>query len=156
MELSETAGSSSASNNNNTCVVSGENRNAYQIRCPECGSLIVSPSIALYVPSKPYPLPLCRQKKDGIAVEKERIDSWWCIEKMLDFDNIGFTHACEGVKYLVCADCEMGPVGYLSLESQAHYIAVSRVIHGNQATQNNNGLRILDGDVLEEQNPNES
>lgn len=105
------------------------NRNATQIWCSACGSKILSPGIATFVPLKPYALPLCRQKKNGISVEKENIDSWWCVEKMFDFDNIGFTHASEGVKYLVCADCETGPVGYLCLESQIHYIALSRVKH---------------------------
>lgn len=156
MELSEAGGSSSTSEINDICLVSGENRNAYQVRCPQCGSLILSPSIATYCPEKPYPLPLCRQKKDGVSVEKERIDSWWRVEKMLDFDNIGFTHASEGVKYLVCADCEMGPVGYLSLESQAHYIAISRVTHGNQLPQSDDSLRLVDGDTLEVENAAES
>ena len=32
---------------------------------------------------------------------------------MFDFDNVGFSRTVEdGVKYLVCADCEMGPIGY--------------------------------------------
>lgn len=138
MEINETVSTlnsgsaeSTASTENGevSALVTKENRNALRVYCPRCGSLIISPSVASYVPSKPYALPLCRQKKDGVAVEKEHIEEWWCIEKMLDFDNIGFTHASEGVKYLICADCEVGPVGYLSLESHYHYIALSRITH---------------------------
>lgn len=125
-------------------IVTKENRNALRVYCPHCGSLIISPFIATYVPSKPYALPLCRQKKDGLAVEKEHVDAWWCVEKMLDFENIGFTHAVEGVKYLVCADCEIGPVGYLSLESQFHYIALSRVSHEKPNSQVNDNATLMD------------
>lgn len=63
---------------------------------------------------------------------------------MLDFDNVGFTHASEGVKYLVCADCEVGPVGYLSLESQTHYIALSRVCHEKPKLQANGDTALVD------------
>lgn len=103
--------------------------NALRIRCAACDSPILPPKVASYVPSRPFQLPLCRQKKGGDDVDKETVQSWWCVERMFDFDNIGFTHASEGVKYLVCADCEMGPVGYVCLESQFHYVALSRVKH---------------------------
>lgn len=46
---------------------------------------------------------------------------------MFDFENIGFTHTKDGVKYLICANCEAGPVGYLCPETKNHFVAVSRV-----------------------------
>ena len=51
---------------------------------------------------------------------------------MTDFENVGFCNTVEGIKYLICADCEIGPLGYHDTKSVAEgnplfHIAVSRV-----------------------------
>lgn len=51
---------------------------------------------------------------------------------MTDFENVGFCNTVEGIKYLICADCEIGPLGYHDTHSAAggqplFHIAVSRV-----------------------------
>jgi hypothetical protein len=48
---------------------------------------------------------------------------------MFDFDNLGFSKTVKDVKYLICADCEIGPIGWHSLETKKSYVAVSRVKH---------------------------
>ena len=31
---------------------------------------------------------------------------------MFDFDNVGFSKTVDDCKFLTCADCEIGPIGY--------------------------------------------
>ncbi|VDK53116.1 unnamed protein product [Anisakis simplex] len=72
--------------------------------------------------------PMSKQKKNIKEVEKETLSEWWSVKKAYDFENIGFTHdASDGIKYLVCADCEVGPVGFLCPETNCHFIACKRV-----------------------------
>ncbi|KHN76312.1 Guanine nucleotide exchange factor MSS4 -like protein [Toxocara canis] len=104
-----------------------ENHNASCVKCPTCGCIILAAKVAEYVTERPFKLPLCRQKKNVSTVEKETLTEWWSVKKAYDFENIGFTHASDGVKYLVCADCEAGPVGFLCPETHIHFVALSRV-----------------------------
>ncbi|KAJ1348908.1 hypothetical protein KIN20_004315 [Parelaphostrongylus tenuis] len=71
-------------------------------------------------------LPLCRQEKN-VATQKEAVTGFWIVKDMYDFENVGFTKSDEGVKYLVCADCEYGPIGFLDAESKLHYVSNARV-----------------------------
>jgi hypothetical protein len=48
---------------------------------------------------------------------------------MFDFDNLGFSKTVGDIKYLICADCEIGPIGWHSIESKKSYVAISRVKH---------------------------
>jgi hypothetical protein len=49
---------------------------------------------------------------------------------MYEFDNLGFSNTVGSVKYLTCADCEIGPIGWHSLDTKKSYVAVGRVKHG--------------------------
>uniref|UniRef100_A0A915PQC1 U6 snRNA-associated Sm-like protein LSm3 n=1 Tax=Setaria digitata TaxID=48799 RepID=A0A915PQC1_9BILA len=104
--------------------LSANNRNALPIHCMRCNCAILSPNVASFVDAKPFSLPFCRQAKNSASINTEIINSWWQVERMFDFENIGFTHARNGVKYLVCANCEDGPVGYLCPVTKAHFVAV--------------------------------
>jgi hypothetical protein len=46
--------------------------------------------------------------------EKSPPAGYWSIPTRLSFENIGFSKTAPGstIKYLVCADCEFGPLGY--------------------------------------------
>lgn len=46
---------------------------------------------------------------------------------MFTFENIGFSHTVDNYKYLICADCEMGPVGYHNISTKKCYVALERV-----------------------------
>ncbi|VDK60977.1 unnamed protein product [Onchocerca ochengi] len=107
--------------------LSSNNRNALPIHCMQCNCAILSPNVASFVDAKPFSLPFCRQAKDSTSISAEVINSWWQVERMFDFENIGFTHARDGVKYLICANCDDGPVGYLCPVTKAHFVAVCRV-----------------------------
>uniref|UniRef100_A0A1I8EG42 Mss4 protein n=1 Tax=Wuchereria bancrofti TaxID=6293 RepID=A0A1I8EG42_WUCBA len=94
-----------------------------------CNCAILSPNVASFVDAKPFSLPFCRQAKNSTSINAERLYACyrWQVERMFDFENIGFTHARDGVKYLICANCEDGPVGYLCPVTKAHFVAVCRV-----------------------------
>ena len=49
---------------------------------------------------------------------------------MLKFDNLGFTNTVGMTKYLSCADCDLGPIGYHDLNTKFSYVALSRVAAG--------------------------
>lgn len=78
-----------------------------------------------------FSLPLMHQKsKTPVAdVEAEPLGHYWKVDDMFTFENIGFSHTVENCKYLICADCEMGPVGYHDVTTKCCYIALKRVKH---------------------------
>lgn len=48
---------------------------------------------------------------------------------MFTFENIGFSHTIDDTKFLICADCEMGPVGYHSISTKKCFVALTRIKH---------------------------
>ena len=46
---------------------------------------------------------------------------------MMNFENIGFSKPADGLKYLLCADCDLGPLGFQDVGSNTFYIAANRV-----------------------------
>lgn len=48
---------------------------------------------------------------------------------MFTFQNVGFSHTVGNNKYLACADCEAGPIGYHDVANKKSYVALSRVQH---------------------------
>lgn len=52
----------------------------------------------------------------------------WLLEDIYSFENVTFTRSVDGkMKYLACADCEHGPIGYQDLETQYCYVGINRV-----------------------------
>lgn len=49
-------------------------------------------------------------------------DGYWSVASPLEFENIGFSHSVTSndktVKYLTCADCDLGPLGYHDTEGR--------------------------------------
>lgn len=73
-------------------------------------------------------LPLMVQKfTEDTVIEQEYLRHFWSVNTLYDFENMGFTNTVRGIKYLVCADCEMGPVGYYDLSTKIAYIALKRI-----------------------------
>lgn len=74
---------------------------------------------------------MLEQRKHDIAnPERESVSAFWKVRDMFTFQNVGFTHTFDGNKYLACADCEAGPIGFHDVENKASYVALSRVCHG--------------------------
>jgi hypothetical protein len=62
--------------------------------------------------------------------ERETLTQFWLVIDMFTFENVGFSKTVNTTKYLICADCEIGPIGFVNLEDRTkHYIALSRVKH---------------------------
>lgn len=80
-----------------------------------------------------FSLPLIHQKHSQPAdsLESEKFQDFWTVDDMFTFENIGFSHTVGDYKYLVCADCEMGPVGYHEMSTKKNFIALTRVKHEN-------------------------
>lgn len=49
------------------------------------------------------------------------------VDDIFTFENMGFSHTVESRKYLACAECELGPIGYHDLTSGKSYLSVTRV-----------------------------
>lgn len=61
----------------------------------------------------------------------ETLTDFWLVTGMYTFENVGFTNTVSGdIKYMTCADCEVGPIGWSSLQDKNNfYIAFDRVRH---------------------------
>lgn len=70
-----------------------------------------------------------KQSRDTAHFEAESLSLFWLVADMLTFENVGFSNTVGNTKYLTCADCEAGPIGYHDLVSKNSYVALSRVEH---------------------------
>ena len=52
------------------------------------------------------------------AGQKETVKGFYRVGDMFDFDNLGFTNTVNTIKYLSCADCDVGPIGYHDLTTK--------------------------------------
>jgi hypothetical protein len=72
-----------------------------------------------------------RHKKEQVA-EGETLGDFWLLDDMFKFENVGFTHTVGNIKYLACADCEIGPIGLHDVNKRTEfYVALERVTHEN-------------------------
>ncbi|KIH67150.1 LSM domain protein [Ancylostoma duodenale] len=94
--------------------------NEQRLVCGICGSVVLLAGAGRWSDREEL-LPLCRQQKD-VATQKETVSGFWTVRNMYDFENVGFTNSVDGMKYLTCADCEYGPIGFLDTETKIHYI----------------------------------
>lgn len=76
-----------------------------------------------------FELPLIAQKQGADTPETETISLFWVVNDMYVFENVGFSKTVGNTKYLTCADCEAGPIGYYDLTTKKSYVALTRVLH---------------------------
>lgn len=76
-----------------------------------------------------FALPHIHSRVEDKADQEESISDYWLVEDMYTFENIAVSNTVDNVKYLSCADCERGPVGWYDLSTKKSYIALSRVKH---------------------------
>ncbi len=75
------------------------------------------------------------RKKSGLSTAEGSVDgdtltAHWFVDDMYTFENVGFTKDVGRIKYLICADCEIGPIGWHCLDDKkSFYVAVERVNH---------------------------
>lgn len=73
------------------------------------------------------------QKKEEFASELlqgETLTRHWLVSDMFAFENVGFSMTVGSIKYLACADCDRGPIGWHDItDNTKFYVAVERVEH---------------------------
>lgn len=132
--------------------ISENQQNVRDIRCNHCNSLVLLKNTGTFNTNEvlffrflldlwiysfkcfvklQFSLPLMHQKKSQPIddLESEVFLEFWEIDDMFKFENIGFSNTVGNYKYLICADCEMGPVGYHEIQSKKCFIALKRVKH---------------------------
>uniref|UniRef100_A0A023F808 Putative guanine nucleotide exchange factor n=1 Tax=Triatoma infestans TaxID=30076 RepID=A0A023F808_TRIIF len=105
-----------------------EGKNKTTVYCSRCPSKILNPKTGTHK-TVDFKLPHMHYKADGNPNEAEEISDYWAVHDMYIFENIGFSKTVDNFKYLICADCEMGPIGWFDIPSKESFVALSRVKH---------------------------
>jgi len=67
---------------------------------------------------------------NGESDNVEVLGEFWVLDDKFQFDNVGFSNTVqEVIKYLSCADCDVGPLGihYLNAQPERYLVATDRV-----------------------------
>ncbi|SCV69357.1 BQ2448_2377 [Microbotryum intermedium] len=131
-------------------------KNKAELFCPraECRCLLVKRGVARLVRSRPdeFELPSLPQPIDGPTLRAVPAESWgyWSLSSPLAFENIGFSGnappprpslmtsaqtetpsiATSAIKYLICADCDIGPLGWHDTEGRDLGVEVAQENEG--------------------------
>lgn len=70
-----------------------------------------------------------KAKQQGDEISVDKICDYWRVDNIFTFENIGFSNTVDNVKYLTCADCEIGPIGWHNISNEKSYVALARVLH---------------------------
>lgn len=114
-------------------LVSEEGKNIKSVLCQRCGSKVLCPGMAVFSEKELF-LPSMKKKKALSESEGpedgDKLTAHWFVDDMYTFENVGFTNDVGRIKYLICADCEIGPIGWHCLDDKkSFYVAVERVNH---------------------------
>ena len=110
-------------------------KNAGVIQCELCGSIILQPNTATWteVPEGIYLPSMKTSDKEGVKAHE-----FWTVSDMFTFENVGFCNTVDNIKYLACADCEVGPIGAHFLDNRnVFYVSPLRVKHELDDTRKN-------------------
>lgn len=100
--------------------------NRQRVRCVHCGSVVLQPGAGTL---QPFPR---RLPAASAGQEERQFDRWWEVRDMFGFDNVGFTNTTgDHVKFLSCADCDRGPIGFHDLNTKHSFVAVDCVSHAS-------------------------
>ena len=75
-----------------------------------------------------FQLPHIHKKSDE-EIGADPVTKCWMVPDMFQFENVGFSNTVGNIKYLTCADCERGPIGWHCLDTKLCYVADERVKH---------------------------
>ncbi|KAL0978238.1 hypothetical protein UPYG_G00167860 [Umbra pygmaea] len=114
-------------------LVSEDGTNLKSVLCQRCGSKVLCPGMAAFAEKELF-LPSMRKKttitqSEG-SMDGDTLTAHWLVDDMYTFENVGFTKDVGRIKYLICADCEIGPIGWHCLDDKkSFYVALERVDH---------------------------
>ncbi|XP_031464481.1 guanine nucleotide exchange factor MSS4 [Phasianus colchicus] len=112
-------------------LVCAQGRNLKAVLCQRCGSRVLLPGAATFT-CRELLLPAMRKKAPAPAdgSDGDVVREHWLVRDMFSFENVGFTRDVGNVKFLVCADCEAGPIGWHCVDDKdSFYVALERVAH---------------------------
>ena len=74
-------------------------------------------------------LPHMKKKSANQAPDDgETLSEVWLVGDMFTFENVGFSNTVGTTKFLICAECEVGPIGWHDTnDAKAFYVALDRV-----------------------------
>ncbi|KAM9320631.1 guanine nucleotide exchange factor MSS4 [Gastrophryne carolinensis] len=110
-------------------LVLADGKNSRAVLCQRCGCRVLSAGTATLT-KRELLLPSMKKSSlaEGSTPDCELLVEHWLVHDMYTFENVGFTKDVGSVKFLVCADCEVGPIGWHSLEEKGtFYVALDRV-----------------------------
>jgi len=121
-------------------------KNKCNVLCTRCNCIVLRACVAKFV-VKDMILPAMvhtrssntstsnTEQDPAVMFPQEPFQDFWFVEDMLEFENVGFSNPVENIKYLVCADCEQGPIGFHELNTKkAFYVALNRVKHASSVS----------------------
>lgn len=106
-------------------------KNSKWIVCKFCQSKVLRPSTATYEERELF-LPFIQKKEEFVSelLQGETLTRHWLVSDMFAFENVGFSMTVGSIKYLACADCDRGPIGWHDItDNTKFYVAVERVEH---------------------------
>uniref|UniRef100_A0A3P9MHT4 Guanine nucleotide exchange factor MSS4 n=1 Tax=Oryzias latipes TaxID=8090 RepID=A0A3P9MHT4_ORYLA len=114
-------------------LVSEDGKNTKSVLCQRCGCKVLCPGMAVFAEKELF-LPAMQKKRSlnstEDSVDGDTLTSHWLVDDMYTFENVGFTKDVGRIKYLICADCEIGPIGWHCLDDKkCFYVALERVNH---------------------------
>ena len=122
-------------------------RNTQTIICSFCDDIILRPQTAILT-NKPTLLPQMTTNKpasndasepnrlsiNGNDLPCDSVENFWLVSDMFTFENVGFSNTVNNqTKYLVCANCERGPIGFSPINPSTRqlekefYVAIDRI-----------------------------
>lgn len=79
------------------------------------------------------PNPTAKGDQSGEEPEGETLSKHWLVRDIMDFENIGFTNVRGTIRYLACADCEVGPIGWHDITNKKEvYLTAARVQYSDK------------------------
>ncbi|NWT40902.1 MSS4 factor, partial [Chroicocephalus maculipennis] len=108
-------------------LVCAQGRNLKAVLCQRCGSRVLLPGAATFARRE---VPRKKAAAAAAGGGGDVVREHWLVRDMFSFENVGFTRDVGNVKFLVCADCEAGPIGWHCLDDKdSFYVALERVAH---------------------------
>lgn len=114
-----------------TNLVSEDGFNAKILECQRCPCKILEKNKGKFCDDQQKELHVMHKKLEDAGIVKENLNQFYVVDDMFEFENIGFTKSVDNdtIKYLICADCEVGPLGFQCISTKKNYVALARVKH---------------------------
>ncbi|KAI1285442.1 Guanine nucleotide exchange factor MSS4 -like protein [Halotydeus destructor] len=101
-------------------------KSPFDVSCNKCNCLLLRSGHGVYVTVEKE-IPTTTIVKDDAKPVKEKLSKFYCVDDIFTFENMGFSNDVDGTKYLVCAECETGPLGFHDLDTKKSYVSLDRV-----------------------------